>query len=328
MEPKRSINRDEFQRNFIEMQGELDQEISWHPLGELEMKLHANARTCPHCRSLIVSRVIEDKQSTSKVAGEFRVTSRTVHKWIRRYRTERAAGLEDRSSAPHSSPRRQLQAGKELHGAVMSLLHTPPGDSGYNRTTWRMSDLKAELLARGTQATRNNIRLVIKRAGFQWKQARVVLTSLDPRYREKVAAIKAILSQIAEDEAVFSIDELGPVAVKTRAGKSLQGPGQHRVVPQWQKSRGSFILTAALELSKNQITHFFSERKNTTETIALIELLRKRYAKLRKLYLCWDAAPWHSSAPLKTRIAFLNDWAAHDEAPEIELLPLPPARSS
>ena len=190
----------------------------------------------------------------------------------------------------------------------------PPGECRTCKPSYWLAEPKA---------TRNNIRLVIKRAGFQWKQARVVLTSLDPQYREKVAAIKATLSQLADDEAVFSIDELGPVAVKTRAGKSLQGPGQQRVLPQWQKSRGSFILTVALELSKNQITHFFSERKNTTETITLIELLRKRYAKLRKLYLCWDAAPWHSSTPLKARIAFLNDWAAYDEAPEIELLPLP-----
>ena len=106
----------------------------------------------------------------------------------------------------------------------MSLLHTPPGDSGYNRTTWRMLDLKAELMARGTQATRNNIRLVIKRAGFQWKQVRVVLTSLDPQYREKVAAIKTTLSQLAEDEAVFSIDEFGPVAVKTRRADHFKGP--------------------------------------------------------------------------------------------------------
>ncbi len=35
----------------------------------------------------------------------------------------------------------------------MSLLHTPHGDSGYNRTTRRMSDLRTELERRGTLTT-------------------------------------------------------------------------------------------------------------------------------------------------------------------------------
>jgi transposase len=107
------------------------------------MRLHANARTCPHCRSLIVRRVIDDSQPPTKVATEFRVGSRTVHKWVRRYQKEGADGLLDKSSRPHKIPRQQLQPGKELHDAVMSLLHTPPAESGFNRTTWRMSDLSA-----------------------------------------------------------------------------------------------------------------------------------------------------------------------------------------
>jgi hypothetical protein len=44
------------------------------------MKLHANARTCFHCRSLIVSRVIDKREAPSAVADEFRVTPRTVHR--------------------------------------------------------------------------------------------------------------------------------------------------------------------------------------------------------------------------------------------------------
>ena len=34
-----------------------------------------------------------------------------------------------------------MQPGKELHDAVFSLLHTPPSEHGFNRTTWKLSDL-------------------------------------------------------------------------------------------------------------------------------------------------------------------------------------------
>lgn len=287
------------------------------------MKIHAGARTCPHCRALIAIHVIEEEQRPSVVARQFRVSIPTVIKWVRRYRRDGPEGLRDKSSRPHHIRRQLLKPGKELHDAVMSLLHTPPIDCGFNRTTWRLRDLRAALTARGVLASQSSIRQVIRDAGYQWKKARVSLTSSDPEYRSKLDAIKATLANLGQDEAFFSVDELGPVAVKMRGGLSLQAPNTVRMVPQWQKSRGAFILTAALELSKNQITYFFSEAKNTEETVHLIEVLRRTYRGYRNLYLSWDAAPWHSSKKLKDRIVFLNEWAAHDSAPLLKVLPLP-----
>lgn len=287
------------------------------------MKIHAGARTCPHCRALIVSRVLEGGRQPTAVAREFRVSVPTVRKWVRRFQGDGLEGLRDNSSRPYRIPRQLLKPGKELHDAVMSVLHTPPIDCGFNRTTWRLRDLQPALVAKGVQASRQNIRQVIRDAGYQWKKARISLTSNDPEYRSKLDAIKVTLANLEPDEAFFSIDELGPVAVKMRGGLSLQAPGRVRTVPQWRKSRGAFILTAALELSKNQVTYFFSEAKNTEETVHLIELLRRAYRGYRTLYLSWDAAPWHSSRELEDRILFLNEWAAHDKAPILKVLPLP-----
>ena len=286
------------------------------------MKLHANAQTCPHCRSLIVSRVM-DGQMAASVARDFRVSTKTVFKWIARFRVQGSVGLDDRSSRPHRIARRHLQPSKELSDAVFALLHTPPRDSGFNRTTWRLGDLHSALQAKGVLTTRNNLSAVIKHAGYQWKKARITLTSSDPLYREKVNAIKKVLSELKHDEAFFSIDEFGPFAVKMRGGKALQPPGKVRQVPQWQKSKGSLIVTAALELSRNQIIHFYSDRKNSMETCKLIDKLRRQYKGYRRICLSWDAAPWHSSEQLLDRVEFLNGWAAHDGAPRIEILPLP-----
>ena len=287
------------------------------------MSLHANARTCPHCRLLIVESVLRDSKTANEVALQFKVSSRTVHKWIGRYRQAGTKGLLDKTSAPHSVPRRQMQPGKALHDEVMTLLHTPPSSHGFNRTTWRMQDIKATLDRQGTIATLNNIRAEIANAGLRWKQARIALTSKDPEYRAKLDAIKAVLASLSSDEAFFSIDELGPVAVKMRGGRSLQPQGQVSTVPQWQKSRGAFILTAALDLAKNQVTFFFSERKSTEEIILLVDRLREDYAFYRKLFLSWDSAPWHSSARLRQHVQALNDRAEFDRRPTFEVLPLP-----
>ena len=287
------------------------------------MRLHRNARTCPHCRSLIVSRVLDSGQKPTAVAREFRVTERTVRKWLKRFRSEGAPGLEGRSCRPNHIPRRYLQPGEELRDAVFAVLHTPPSDHGLNRTSWTLTDLANVLCAQGKRSTARNIRAVIHAAGYRWKQARVTLTSTDPDYRGKVEIIRSTLSRLEHDEAFFSIDEFGPFAVKMRAGRSLSGPHQVRVVPQWQKSKGSLIVTAALELSKNRMSHFYSQKKNTIETTKLVEMIRHQYRGFRRIYLSWDAAPWHRSKALHDRIEGLNAPGPRGDFPEIRVLPLP-----
>jgi hypothetical protein len=119
----------------------------------------------------------------------------------------------------------------------------------------------------------SGIKKIIDKSGFKYQKARIVLTSHDPRYKEKVGEIKNVLANLGPREKFFSIDEFGPFAVKLQGGRSLVPAGTTRIVPQWQKSKGSVIITAALELSTNQITHFYSKKKNTLEMIRLLDLL-------------------------------------------------------
>jgi transposase InsO family protein len=68
------------------------------------MKLHANARTCPKSRRLIVRRIEEEGWSLAAAAEAAGVSERTAAKWLARWRTEGEAGLVDRSSAPKRKP--------------------------------------------------------------------------------------------------------------------------------------------------------------------------------------------------------------------------------
>ena len=65
-------------------------------------------------------------------------------------------------------------------------------------------------------------------------------------------------------------DSSRPFAVKMNGGRALTPPSELRIVPQWQKSGGTLIVTAALELSSNRVTHFYSTKKNTSETASRI----------------------------------------------------------
>ena len=205
--------------------------------------------------------------------------------------------------------------------ALFALLHEPPKLSGYNRTTWRLQDLADSLASRGHRASRSVISDAIKKAGYRWRSAKVVLTSHDPDYRQKLEHVQSVLAHLRPDERFFSIDEFGPFAIKAKAGRVLAEPGARPSIPQWQKSKGWLIATAALELSRNQVTHFYSRAKNTTEMIRMVRTLLDEYSVARTLFISWDAASWHMSKEL---LAFVEQHnSTSDGLPRLELVPLP-----
>jgi transposase InsO family protein len=70
------------------------------------MKLHANARTCPNSRKLLVRRIEEENWSLMVAAEAAGISERSARKWLGRWRAEGEAGLLDRSSAPKQVPSR------------------------------------------------------------------------------------------------------------------------------------------------------------------------------------------------------------------------------
>jgi transposase InsO family protein len=70
------------------------------------MKLHANAKTCPNSRRLLVKRIEEEDWSLAAAAEAAGVSERTARKWLARWRSEGEHGLLDRPSAPGRVPSR------------------------------------------------------------------------------------------------------------------------------------------------------------------------------------------------------------------------------
>lgn len=208
---------------------------------------------------------------------------------------------------------------------VFAILHSPPSAHGINRTTWRRQDIRKVMAQQNFAMGKNGIDKIIRNAGYKFCKAKVFLTSNDPDYEQKVQEITNILAHLKANEKFFSIDEFGPFAVKMQGGRSFMKPGEERVVPQFQKSKGVLIVTAALELSENQVTHFYSTHKNTEEMLKLLEILLLKYAGQSRIYISWDAASWHASKKLYTRVDEINspEYRAGHKCPLVNLAPLP-----
>jgi len=208
---------------------------------------------------------------------------------------------------------------------VFKILHAPPSLHGINRTTWRMDDIHRIMSEKGLPIALINIRKIIRNSVYRVRKAKKVLTSTDPFYKEKLEKITKILQSLKPTEKFFSIDEYGPFAVKIQGGRGLVAKGEVCTYPQWQKSKGTIILTAALELSTNQVTHFYSKNKNTKEMIKLLNLLLKKYNNEECIYFSWDAASWHASKELYKKVEEVNSQENRKKysSPLVKLAPLP-----
>ena len=70
------------------------------------MDIHKNARLTPILREELAQTVLQQAVTLKAAAAAFNVSARTAAKWVRRYQHEGRAGMGDRSSRPHRSPRR------------------------------------------------------------------------------------------------------------------------------------------------------------------------------------------------------------------------------
>jgi transposase InsO family protein len=73
------------------------------------MDIHQNARLTLRSREDLARFVLEQGFTRKAAAAAFRVSAKTVAKWVGRFQRDGPAGLRDRSSRPHRSPRRVIE---------------------------------------------------------------------------------------------------------------------------------------------------------------------------------------------------------------------------
>jgi len=260
----------------------------------------------------------------TKISKKIERSCRTIKKWHAAYTDNGITYLDLHRT--REVPERIIDNINLKKERIIKLLHESPSLHDINRASWDLRSLtQAYSKVYNGTICKTSISEYIRSEGYTFKKARTVLTSPDPEYRTKLKKITNILSNLKPNEKFFSIDEFGPAAIKIRGGRTYSFKDQTRTIPQFQKSKGSLICTAALELSTNQITHFYSNKKNTAEMIKLLDILIDKYSTEEKIFFSWDAASWHASKRLYEKVKEVTEpeYRNKHNIPFVELAPLP-----
>jgi transposase len=263
-------------------------------------------------------------RTVSEICQKIGRDRRTVEKWCVSYERVGIDGLPVKRSRKLSEE--SQTAIKEKKERLIKIIHETPNAYDINRASWSLQALsEAYKNTYGERASRSSISEYFTAAGYKFKKAKKSLMSCDPTYRDKLNKIKNTLSHLLSDEKFFSIDEFGPFSIRIHGGRALVPGDQIRTIPQRQRSRGSLICTAALELSSNQILHFYSKKKNSKEMIKLVRRLIIRYRGQKRIFISWDSASWHASKMLYKIVDEINcdEFRWRHKTPIVELVPLP-----
>jgi transposase len=263
-------------------------------------------------------------ENISRISQKIERSCRTIKNWCAVYVDKGKEHLDlQRTRKVPKKVGDNIRLKKER---IIKLMHESPFLHDINRTSWSLKTLaRAYGTIYGETISKTSISEYIRSEGYTFRKARTVLTSPDPEYPIKLKKITNILSNLKSTEKFFSIDEFGPLAIKIRGGRSFSPKDRALTVPQGQRSKGSLICTAALELSTNQIIHFYSNEKNTAEMIKLLEILLEKYASEERIFFSWDAASWHASKKLYEEVEEVNEpeYRKKHSTPFVELAPLP-----
>ncbi|WPU98397.1 IS630 family transposase [Mucilaginibacter sp. cycad4] len=249
------------------------------------------------------------------ITDKTEATFETIKSWINTYQSK---GLSAFELPKHKVFPTVIKRMKARADNLIKLLHESPKMHGLNRTSWTitaLADTYEKIYAEKVSWAQTSYTL--QQNGYRFKKSRDMLTSQDPKFREKINRLQNILRRLKKDEKFFSIDEYGPVGVKIKGGRMLKKGNEDYQIPNKQKHKGVVICTAALELSTNQVTHFYSIKKNTFETMKLIEILIAKYSDQKRIFLCWDNVSWHRSNIL---LNFIKD---HNEESRPLVVPMP-----
>lgn len=132
-------------------------------------------------RAQMVLLAVEQRLAAAAIAAIVREDEETVRRWLKRYRAEGIAGLEDRPM-----PRRAAKITAEYRERLLALVRQRPRSLGQPYSLWtlqRLADYLAELT--GIRVSYETVRVALKAGGVVLSRPQHTVTSPDPEYRVK-----------------------------------------------------------------------------------------------------------------------------------------------
>jgi transposase len=239
-------------------------------------------------------------------------SSRTVDRWLKRFRAEGVAGLTGRKRG------RPFRLGLGWVALLVTWVTTKtPDDFGFLRSRWSCALLALLLRDReGVDASRETVRRLLHRGHLVYRRPRPVLVPDEEERQARLAELRGLLEGLPDDETVVWQDEV-EVHTNPKIGRMWMPKGDQAevVTPGTNKKRH---LSGSIHWRTGQVFVTEAAPKQGRDGALFIEHLdelRRRLRRYRKVHVICDNARCHTSLEV---IEYLWKWEGRIE---VHLLP-------
>ena len=239
-------------------------------------------------RALAISWLMRG-QRVAAVAEALMAARSSVYRWVSWFK---AGGLEGlRRGYGGRSVRTVNEA---LLRALEALVQESPRTFGYLRSTWS-SELLGQALGEhyGFAIHASTVRRVLPRLDFGWRRARPTLWKRDPRKEQKLKAIQHAIETAKAHTEVFFVDE-ADIDLNPRIGYTWSRRGQQVAVPTPGQNQKHYV-AGALHARSGRLVWVENPRKNSNLFLKLLNALKRRYRRARRIVLILDNYTIHKS---------------------------------
>jgi transposase len=144
----------------------------------------------------------------------------------------------------------------------------------------------------------------LRRLGFVWRRPRPVVGPVDPKYDEKVQAIRALLAGLPDRETAVFEDEVD-VHLNPKIGSCWMPRGRQTEVRTPGNNEKRHLAGSLVWRTGTLIVSPPGRRRNAELFVAHLDYLRRRLRGSRRIHVICDNASFHSSRLVRQ---YLEEW--------------------
>ena len=123
-----------------------------------------------------------------------------------------------------------------------------------------------------------------------WKQSK------DPKFREKVKRLRALMNREHNPPVVVAVDEMGPISLKPYGGRTWARSGHpDRVRATYKRTMGVRHLMGMYDYFHKVLRGYFSPRKSGANWVRFLRYVRRWYPPDERIYLIQDNLSTHTT---------------------------------
>jgi transposase len=214
---------------------------------------------------------------------------------------------------------------------IKKIAKSRPAEHDLPFSTWSLSKLAEFLVAEGVvdDISHEGLRALLREEGVTFQRLKTWKTSKDPDYAAKKARIehlyaiadREVIPDPGEPEAIFCVDEFGPLNLQPRPGRqwaAVSGKGKEagraprpRIRATYTRTAGVRHLFAAYELGEDKLFGHIKPRKTRARFLEFCRYLRSLYPpEVRIAIICDNFSP-HLTTATDRRV---GAWASANNA--------------